>query len=181
MKQTIFTIFSTEILLFLFSCGPAQKNVESAEDADEDNVFAEADALYDEAMRIESEGNSEEALQYYLGAVEEYNKIGVNDYENWGYAHYYIGLIYREMDEPAVSAEHFGKSYAVLEKALGPDDPQVAQILTYKGVMEKDAGKIEEAIKSFNKALKIREQEDPPDENQIRILKMNINDIREGW
>jgi len=182
MKKSSLYLIAALSIFIMFACASKQNTGETLyDDEGEEDPFAEADAIYNEAMRVEAEGNSEEALSYYLGAVDEYEKIGVTDCENWGYAHYYIGLIYMEMEEHALSAEHFGKSYKILKKALGRDDPQVAQILTYKGVMEKDNGDIEEAMKSFTRALEIREKEDPPDENQIRILKMNISDIREGW
>ncbi len=162
-------------------CGAASGEPRSSAGGEREGPLAQADGLREEGMKEEGDGNTDGALEYYLSADEQYTKVGNKKNENWGLVNFYAGLIYRQKQDTQHALDRFTKAYEVLKVALGPDHPRVAEVLNYKGAAHKDLHQMDEAVDCFKKALEIREKESPPDENQIRILKMNLSDMREGW
>ena len=181
MMKTKITPFVFLGLFLAMSCGSSSGKSRSADEIDKDSPLGQANTLREEGMKKEVDGNVDGALEYYLAADEQYDKVGDKKNQDWGLINFYMGLIYRQKHDDRSAVDRFGKALEIIKASFGPDHSRVAEVLNYKGAAHKNLGEKEQALECFKKALEIREKESPPDENQIKILKMNINDIRDGW
>jgi len=140
----------------------------------------EATTLHNMGVEYYHQGKYEEALQYYLRALEiRENKLGVDHPDVAGTLNN-IGVVYYNQGKYEEALQYYLRDLEISEKKLGVDHPDVATTLNNIGVVYYNQDKYEEALKYHLRALEIREKKLGSGHPSTITTRKNVEAIRQA-
>lgn len=120
-----------------------------------ERVFMEAQALRDEARKLQREA----AAEKYAAAIRKYEEahgiwLELGELRGQGYSLSAIGRSYKAQGQLAPALDHLGRSLARLREA--GDASGQAFVLNETGAAHRDLGDLREAVASYESALPLR-------------------------
>jgi CHAT domain-containing protein/Tfp pilus assembly protein PilF len=135
--------------------GPRASSASDEARVTAERVFAEAQGLRGEALRLpreEAAAKSEAAERKYVEALGLWRELG--EPRGQGYSHTYIGRAYRDRGQLAPALEHFSQSLALLTEA--GDLSGQAFVLNETGAAHRNLGDLRDAQATYERALGLR-------------------------
>jgi len=151
------------------------KIVELRDATERDRALAEALRLYNESVRLSSQGKYNEAIPLAERALEIREKGLDPGHADVALALNALGELYYYKGDYALAESFFQRALAIREKVLGPDHPEVADLINNLAVLAKEKADYTKAEAFHNRALAIREKTFGPDHINVANSLNNLS------
>ncbi|MEM9459548.1 MAG: serine/threonine-protein kinase [Myxococcota bacterium] len=91
-----------------------------------------------------------------------------------------VGNELLEQDKLDDALEHYRRALSIYERALGPEDPELARVLTNIGLTLQEQGKLDDALEHLDRALEIEEHALGPEHPELASVLINIGLTRQA-
>ena len=122
------------------------------------NSINYSDTLYYLGWIHDNQGYQDEALEYYLKALEIEEKILGKNHTSTANTYNNIGLVYKNKGYSDKALEYYQKALNIYENEMGKEHPSVANINSNIGLVYKKNKNYKNALKYYLRALNIEEK-----------------------
>ena len=140
-----------------------------------------ANSLINLATVLKDLHEYEESIPIYERAIEAREKTEGDDSINYAMAKAMAAGSYREAGKFDMADKYLKEAYLRVATEFGEETVSAAVILNSMGMLYKKQGKFERSLDAYNRALRIREEEQGEDHPDTLATRHNIAELYITW